>query len=747
MPIPGKYIDSFDRLALSISDKDIFVLVSDNETYNISAKDLIQYIRSHPDLILDYVTENEFDLFVRSKLSNVDNTHDADKNVLSAAKLTTSRSINGTTFNGTYDITTDKWGRIRVLRLNGDASGSAQIDGSSDVTLNVTVSDDSHSHTSATLPSASASIKGVTKLEDSIASTSTATAAVPNSVKQAYDKAVSAENTLTQSLSAEAERAKAAEKTISDALSVEISRAANAEQILQTNINDHTSSVNTEILSLKAVDETKADTAYVTRELADRYTKSQVFTRKEVLDELEKLIGSAPETLDTFKEIADALGNDPNFAATIMNALAGKVDKADGKGLSTNDFTSDEKSKLADCDSKKHTHSNKAILDKLTQILLDNWTSAYTKSHSHDNKIVLDSVTAPLITSWNNASSHMTNSAVHVPSSGTGNEGNYLKAGAAGTTRWGTLTSQDITSALGFTPGTGTSSLSLGESSSTAYRGDRGKTAYDHSQSAHAPAAAEKNVISGIQKNGSDLAVNSTTRKVNVTVPTKVSELTNDSGYKTTDNNTTYTLTKSGANISLSGSDGSVHTVLDTSDSYVHPSSSGYKHIPSGGGSGQVLKWSSDGTAVWSAETGKAYTAGTGLTLSGTAFHHSNATTAGTAQGDASKTLTFGGTFAIPTLSYDAQGHITGKGTTTMTMPANPNTDTKNTAGSTNSTAKLFLVGAASQAANPQTYSRSQVYIGTDGCLYSNNSRVSVSVESASEPAGLISGDTWLCEY
>jgi len=36
-------------------------------------------------------------------------------------------------------------------------------------------------------------------------------------------------------------------------------------------------------------------------------------------------------------------------------------------------------------------------------------------------------------------------------------------------------------------------SLALGETSSTAYRGDRGKTAYDHSQSAHASANAQKN--------------------------------------------------------------------------------------------------------------------------------------------------------------------------------------------------------------------------------------------------------------
>ena len=57
--------------------------------------------------------------------------------------------------------------------------------------------------------------------------------------------------------------------------------------------------------------------------------------------------------------------------------------------------------------------------------------------------------------------------------------------------------------------------------------------AYTHSQQAHAPSNAEKNVIVGIQKNGTDLTVNSSTRKVNITVPTKTSDLTNDSNFAT----------------------------------------------------------------------------------------------------------------------------------------------------------------------------------------------------------------------
>ncbi|EBS5517506.1 phage tail protein [Salmonella enterica subsp. enterica serovar Bovismorbificans] len=41
------------------------------------------------------------------------------------------------------------------------------------------------------------------------------------------------------------------------------------------------------------------------------------------------LVGSVPETLDTLKELADALGNDPNFATTMTNALAGKQPLSD----------------------------------------------------------------------------------------------------------------------------------------------------------------------------------------------------------------------------------------------------------------------------------------------------------------------------------------------------------------------------------------------------------------------------------
>lgn len=49
-------------------------------------------------------------------------------------------------------------------------------------------------------------------------------------------------------------------------------------------------------------------------------------TNAQVTAQINALIASAPGTLDTLNELATALGNDPNFAATITASLASKLD-------------------------------------------------------------------------------------------------------------------------------------------------------------------------------------------------------------------------------------------------------------------------------------------------------------------------------------------------------------------------------------------------------------------------------------
>ncbi|MCS6110367.1 hypothetical protein FDB55_06730 [Clostridium botulinum] len=220
------------------------------------------------------------------------------------------------------------------------------------------------------------------------------------------ERAKASEKVLTDNLNTEIDRAKGSEKTISDNLLSEVNRATNVESTItnnlnkeidrakakensiEINLNNYKTSNDSEIQGLKAkdidLDNKKANLDYVNLELNKRYTKDQTFTREEVLKKIQDLIGTAPDTLDTFKEIADALGNDPNFATTIMNELSSKVDKVTGKSLSTNDYDNTEKSKLSDVNAKKHEHSNKSIIDKITQGLLDAWNTVSDKANKTD---------------------------------------------------------------------------------------------------------------------------------------------------------------------------------------------------------------------------------------------------------------------------------------------------------------------------------------------------------------------------
>lgn len=60
--------------------------------------------------------------------------------------------------------------------------------------------------------------------------------------------------------------------------------------------------------------------------LTDAFTKTE--TSNAIQHAVADLVGSSPEALNQLNELADALGNDPNFATTVMNALAGKAAKA-----------------------------------------------------------------------------------------------------------------------------------------------------------------------------------------------------------------------------------------------------------------------------------------------------------------------------------------------------------------------------------------------------------------------------------
>ena len=168
------------------------------------------------------------------------------------------------------------------------------------------------------------------------------------------------------------------------------------------------------------------------------------------------LMNAAPEALDTLKELADALGNDPNFSTTVMTEIGKKVDKVTGKGLSTNDYTTTEKEKLAG-----------------------------------------------IATGANNYVHPATSGNKHIPAGGSA--GQILRWSADGTAVWGA------------------------------------------------------------------------------------------------DNNTTYDIATTTTNGLMSAADKTkLNGIATGANKYIHPTSAGNKHIPTGGASGQYLEWSASGTAQWS---------------------------------------------------------------------------------------------------------------------------------------------------
>lgn len=88
---------------------------------------------------------------------------------------------------------------------------------------------------------------------------------------------------------------------------------------------------------------------------------------------------------------------------------------------------------------------------------------------------------------------------------------------------------------------------------------------------------------------------------------------------KTQDTNTVYThptthpasMITGLATVATSGSYNDLSNKPTIPAAYTHPTTSGNKHIPSGGSSGQILRWSADGTAAWGADNNTTYSTAT----------------------------------------------------------------------------------------------------------------------------------------
>ncbi|MGM9968910.1 MAG: hypothetical protein ACI35S_00770 [Anaeroplasma sp.] len=163
---------------------------------------------------------------------------------------------------------------------------------------------------------------------------------------------------------------------------------------------------------------------------------------------------------------------------------------------------------------------------------------------------------------------------------------------------------------------------------------------------------------------------------------------------------------------------------------YTHPTSSGNKHIPSGGSSGQVLRWSSDGTAAWAnISSGTKSDNSTSITsiLNGSNVElGASGVTAGSYGDSSAQTPSYGSTFKVPYVTVNEKGIVTGISEHTVKIPSSDNTNTAHshsagvgltgsgTAGTSGTyTYKVNLVNETNSGEDSTYYNDTQLTSGT----------------------------------
>ncbi len=386
---------------------------------------------------------------------------------------------------------------------------------------------------------ATTSSKGITQLTDSVSSTSTTTAATPNSVKTAYDKAVSSGNDV---------------------------KTHNSSSTAHTDIRNLISALTTRLNTLADSDDTTLDqlseiVAYIknNKSLIDGITTSKINV-SDIIDNLTSSVTNKPLSAKQGKVLNDLI-------TALTTTVGNKVDKVSGKGLSSNDYTTEEKNKLA------------GIAEAANRITVDSAMSA-SSGNPVQNKVVKSALDGKANTN------HTHNYAGSANVGGSANSAVKLDSSAGSTV-------QPI------------------------YFKDGKPTACTYSLNASVPSGAKFTDTTYSSMTAATASAAGKAGLVPAPAAGKQTSFLRGDGTWQIPINTTYNTATQSANGLLSAADKKkLDGITANANNYAHPTTAGNKHIPAGGSSGQILRWSADGTAVWGNDNNTTYSNMTAATAS-----------------------------------------------------------------------------------------------------------------------------------
>lgn len=343
------------------------------------------------------------------------------------------------------DATTASFTTALLTKLNGIATNANNYSlpaatgsslGGVKVGTNISVSSGTIS-----VANGSTSTKGVVQLTDSTSSTSTTTAATPNSVKSAYDRASTA---ITNAANAQTAANNAQSTADSKIGSVALASGTNNGTLKLT--VDGTATDNIAVKGLgsaaytassayaTAAQGTKADNAMpkaggtftgavtlnadptaalgaATKQYVDAAKTSATSSANSYTDtKIADLINGAPETLDTLKEVADAITANADVVSALDEAIGTKANASDltsHTGNSTIHITASERTKWNAAEANQNAFSNVKV--GTTTVAADSKTDTLTLVAGSNVTITPDANTDTITIASTNTDTKVTN--------------------------------------------------------------------------------------------------------------------------------------------------------------------------------------------------------------------------------------------------------------------------------------------------------------------------------------------------